>query len=185
MYKEKNYDFNKNLNDGETQEEIISYIMLSYLDRHKDVKNVELGHTIKESGKSLKAYDIALNVEKNNGSKKEILYECKSEENPTGNLYLCYKKWNKPGGIVTSESNYYLFQFRKTYEIYMIKTIDLKYIIDNNLDFDCFRFHNTQGDNNNWAFILPISELDKHNIGYRHIKYTDLDIEDGKIIAKK
>lgn len=107
------YDFEKDLQDGEWGEKRIA----TYL-KSKDFNILDFNKNNK--------YDIL--VEKY-GRKKKI--EIKTDyKDKTGNICIEFESRGKPSGVSVSESDYYFNYFPNINELWMIKTYELKNLIE-------------------------------------------------------
>lgn len=83
-----------------------------------------------------------------------IKYEVKTEPKSltTNNFFIEFKGYNKPSGITTTRSNYYIIN--DTINYYMIKTEQLKYMISTNK----YKVVNTK-DNLTFGYLISKHEI--------------------------
>jgi hypothetical protein len=91
------------------------------------------------------------------GDKKK-LYEVKTdyiirEDFDTGNMFIECECRNKPSGIATSKSNWYIYYFINLNEMWFIKTSDLKFLIIQN-DFELKKQVGDEGSNTQ-GYLIP------------------------------
>jgi hypothetical protein len=109
-----NYDFNKDIIIGEQGEKVV-------LD---DLKS--LGATIVVGSNNNNKYDF---IVKYKG--EELSYECKTDfYKDTGNLFVEVRCRGKESGISVTKADWFVTYFTKTKELWYIKTIDLKELIE-------------------------------------------------------
>lgn len=120
-----NYDFKKDLQDGEEGEMMMSVYLsighgLKFVNYNKDFK-----------------YDILMmNTEKNEEVKIEVKTDYYvDDDNDTGNMAVEIRHNKKPSGISTTKSDVFLYYFRNLQRdnVWMLKSDSLRKLIKDNI----------------------------------------------------
>ena len=152
-----NYNFSKDINDGEKGELIVRFDLESegakFLSENKDYR-----------------YDLKMGMP--NG--KEILLEIKTDvyckpNRDTGNMFIEYECRGKASGINITLGDYFVYYYPYLKEIWYIKTSKLRKLIQEN-NFRETQFSGDEGSNTK-GFLI------NRNSQRQHFKVRQIDYE--------
>ena len=142
-----NYDFKKDLIEGEDGEKVVLKDLLSmggiYI---SDNKNNKFDLMISKGGKEI-TYEIKTDV------------YCKPDRD-TGNMFIEYECRNKPSGLLVSEADWFVTYYKYLNEIWYIKTNELYDLVDNT-DFKETSNSGDEGSNTK-GFLIPRFQYRSH-----------------------
>lgn len=144
-----NYDFNKDIIDGEDGERIVL----------KDLES--MGATLISDNKDNK-YDLLISK-----SNKNITYEIKTDTycklgSDTGNMFIEVECRGKLSGIMVSKSDWFVTYYKWLNELWYIRTSDLLNLIET----ETFKQTTNSGDagSNTKGYLIPRNKFRKHFI---------------------
>lgn len=142
------YNFKKDIVVGEEGEKIVSeWLCTSY--------NGKL-----LSDNKTNSHDIIIQF-----PRKTLSFEIKtdvfvSKHYDTGNMFIEYESRNKPSGISVCKADYFITYFKYLNEVWMIKTKDLRNLI-NNATHRIFKNAGDKGSNTH-GYLIPRQKYQEH-----------------------
>jgi len=119
---------NKKWDDDKEFGDLCELIVLNYLKEKYGVDGYDFELNDKKLLDELKKWDISVTNKK---TRRQILFENKGDRYKSKTMFIEFKRGNgEPSGINVTESDYWCNLFHTTKELWIIKTDDLKNIID-------------------------------------------------------